>query len=174
MTNKKREAINMSLPLHPAYLSDWYKKEVYPVSEVVEDGDSHTVYVIFNYATKLYKIGVTKDPRRRIRQLKTSSGCNMEYVLIIELEYYYDEPAVIIEEALHAFFKHKRQKGEWFKLGVRDLVAIRSLFWEVVSGWAIHDYLKEHFNGGNKEYPAAPLEQFNWNGTFEDVFKPNI
>ena len=37
MTNNKKEVGEMSLPLHPAYLSDWYKKEVYPVKDLYRD-----------------------------------------------------------------------------------------------------------------------------------------
>ena len=162
MKNNKKEIGEMSLPLHPAYLSDWYKKEVYPTKDLYRDGEAFCVYVIYNSVTKLYKIGITLDPKRRVQQLETSSGCKMETVLALELEEDYDEPAKAIEDALHKFFNHKRQLGEWFSLDIKDILSIRNLFSGTICGWYVHDYIEDHIKGRNEGFKSMHIRQFDW------------
>ena len=103
------------------------------------------VYIMYNHATGLYKIGITKDKKYRIKRLIAQSGCNIEYVLVIQLHTEYDESARNTEELLHEFFSSKRQKGEWFNLDVRDLVAIKDLFY-YIDGECIDDDLAKHLS----------------------------
>ena len=141
-------------PMRPSYLGDWYKEKVkYPLKEFHMDGESSTVYVIYNLETSLYKIGITSNYIRRMQQLQTSSGCEMEYVLFIELEPDNDEPSKTIEEELHLFFGHKRRLGEWFALDARDIVAIRALFF-YIEGDYVQDNLQEHFDRKNGKSTA--------------------
>lgn len=62
-----------------------------------------------------YKIGITKNPKQRIRQLQTG---NSDDLTIIET--YQSENAFKIETALHNRFSHVRQSGEWFDLSVTE------------------------------------------------------
>lgn len=73
-------------------------------------------YLILDKATKLYKIGKTKDIKKRLSTLSTSN-LNLELILTTELE----------EKLLHRIFKHKRVQKEWFILSEEDIYSIIEL-----------------------------------------------
>jgi hypothetical protein len=134
--------------LNSVYLSDWYYSKVkYPLSDkgtYYDETENSFVYLMMNRSTSLYKIGITTSLRNRYRQIKLQSGCEIEVVLALQLHTEYDEPAKLIESMLHDFFSTKRTFGEWFKLGIRDLIAIRTLFY-AIEGEDMKDNLKEHY-----------------------------
>jgi hypothetical protein len=72
------------------------------------------VYLVFSGGR--CKIGITKDPLKRIETFKVSSPFEV-YVLCIR--YFYD--AIAVERLLHSFYKKFRKKGEWFEL-TRDQI----------------------------------------------------
>lgn len=119
-----------------------YSSELYPLSEYqiqppvndklynnptcVDDFLQYVyLYVIYNFTTQLFKIGISKNPYNRIRQLRTQSGCKLHMYFNIAFECNYDEHNKIAEEYLHKYFSSKRVSGEWFLLNSRDLVKIR-------------------------------------------------
>lgn len=127
------------------YLMDWYLDKIeYPLKENqrYQDGESSSVYVVFNNVTNLTKIGITKNIKNRIRSLETSSGVNLDLLLAIDLQEDYDEKAGLIELMLHDFYKNKRGVGEWFNLNVKDVIQIRTLFY-FIYGEMVYDNLKE-------------------------------
>jgi hypothetical protein len=101
------------------------------VSMFVESTCYGGVYVIFNPMTRLSKIGVTKGIRARLANLQTAAGARLELMLFLELEPGYDESPTYVERTLHFLYKEKRMVGEWFALDVRDMVAIRGLFYHI-------------------------------------------
>ena len=75
------------------------------------------VYIITaNEYASIYKIGLTNDVIRRLREMQT--GC--PYVLFALRAYSVNNP-VAVEAMLHAFFHKKRLQGEWFSLDAVDL-----------------------------------------------------
>lgn len=70
------------------------------------------IYVIKNPLNETVKIGVAQDVDKRIRQLQTGAG--------IELELIYKSiicsNAFAIERDVHEYFKEYRTFGEWFKI----------------------------------------------------------
>lgn len=62
-----------------------------------------------------YKIGISKDPNKRILELQT--GNSDELVLI---DTYESENASKIETTLHNRFFHRRKHGEWFEMSIID------------------------------------------------------
>ena len=98
------------------------------------------VYIVFNPANKLYKIGITNDFERRFAALKNQSGCEMRGVFLLELCTWESPSAKSHEKVLHGFFKHKRNLGEWFNLSLRDLVQIRDLFFNITANDFIELY----------------------------------
>jgi hypothetical protein len=62
-----------------------------------------------------YKIGIAKNPKKRISQLQTG---NSDKIKIIET--YQSDNASKIETALHNQYSHAKTVGEWFDLGVSD------------------------------------------------------
>jgi len=89
-----------------------------------------------------YKIGKTKQLRIRLLNLRSQSGNDLYIIMYIELECNYDENYSHIESFLHAYFSKKRLAGEWFKLNIRDLINIESLFYSI-EGW----YMQSLRNG---------------------------
>jgi hypothetical protein len=62
-----------------------------------------------------YKIGIAKNPKKRIRQLQTG---NSDALTLIET--YQSENASKIESSLHNRYSHVRNVGEWFDLSVAE------------------------------------------------------
>lgn len=69
------------------------------------------VYLICNPATGQYKIGVSKDVQKRLKQLQTGNGCELHIVASFESSYPY-----YVEKMLHRHFQKDRTEGEWFYL----------------------------------------------------------
>lgn len=69
------------------------------------------VYLIRSEETGRYKIGVSKDPTKRIEQLNT--GNDSELVLI---ESFPSEYAYKVETALQNSYAYTHKRGEWFDL----------------------------------------------------------
>lgn len=72
------------------------------------------LYVGFD-ASGLFKIGITRDPDKRLKQFKTGNICFM-YLFVFTVE----SPAVE-EITLHTKFEDARVEGEWFQLDHHDI-----------------------------------------------------
>ena len=59
----------------------------------------------------VYKIGVAKNPLRRLKALQTGSSAKITLVHVI-----YSPDAFKLEKYFHRLFAHKRMEGEWFAL----------------------------------------------------------
>lgn len=94
-------------------------------------GSGTGVYVIYNPATRLTKIGITGNLSERKRNIETACGSELEVLLWLLPEPGYDESAHYIEATLHAILKEKRARGEWFRLGVRDIIQLRNVFYRI-------------------------------------------
>lgn len=72
----------------------------------------------------MYKIGISNDPRRRIKEVAHKPK------IIVTYRYYHAEE---IEKFLHRFFKESRRtrsgsgKTEWFRLGILEVFIVRLL-----------------------------------------------
>ena len=129
----------------PNSLTDWYYTEVnYPFKQPERGAEctdvypfvsTEIVYVVYNDLTKLTKIGITTNIKKRIRQLSNQNGCDIKLFQAIELEINYDESANYIESKLHNYFKDKRKVGEWFDLSLKDYVEIKNLFRRIDGCW---------------------------------------
>jgi len=71
------------------------------------------VYLIKNSEDDTYKIGVSKNPRKRLKQHQT--GNSSELILI---DTYQTENAYKIEKILHRRYSFLRKEGEWFSLSL--------------------------------------------------------
>lgn len=66
-----------------------------------------------------YKIGKSKNPDRRIKELNSGSSEKIELIYKYRsVEYYHT-----IESALHNFFSNKRLNSEWFELSPKDVLS---------------------------------------------------
>lgn len=100
-----------------------------------EKFNSTFVYVIESTSGH-FKIGISDNPARRIKQLNKTKG-PFDLNLIYWCAYDSRETAAKREQALHGEFEHARVNGEWFKLSAKDLMDLGySLGYDIVMGIA--------------------------------------
>lgn len=75
------------------------------------------VYLIRCEENSYYKIGITKNIQKRIKELQTGSSD-----IIYLVNKYESDFASKIEKGLHNFLGHKRRNNEWFDLTIEDEV----------------------------------------------------
>jgi predicted GIY-YIG superfamily endonuclease len=80
------------------------------------------VYLIRLSDNSTYKIGVTKNINKRIKELQTG---NAEEIFLVDK--YESDNAFKIEKALHNFFQHKKKLNEWFDFGIEDELKFKEL-----------------------------------------------
>lgn len=73
------------------------------------------IYLIQAVETGLYKIGVSKHPNKRIKELKTGNGSDLKLITTYSSIFSHK-----IEKALHNNLSHLRKEGEWFQLSLED------------------------------------------------------
>ena len=81
------------------------------------------MYIYILTDGEYHKIGVSKDPRRRVKQLQTASAGSLSIIKT------YNVPSKIarkLEQQLHKMFwqRRKRFNGEWFNLTQQHLDVI--------------------------------------------------
>ncbi len=77
------------------------------------------IYII--KTNEFYKIGRTNNIKRRIKELESLNPFDVELILYQKKLY-----SRTVEAFLHAEFRDKNIKGEWFKLSELDLMLIKS------------------------------------------------
>ena len=70
-----------------------------------------SIYLIQSLDNGFYKIGIAKNPKKRIKQLQTGNPETLKLIKTFESEY-----ASIIEKTLHRRFSVYKLSGEWFNL----------------------------------------------------------
>lgn len=76
---------------------------------------SSFVYIIKGYG-RWYKIGVSREPKNRLKQLQTACPFKLEIVKTISTH-----KATTLEMDIHERFIDRRGEGEWFRLTESDL-----------------------------------------------------
>ena len=76
------------------------------------------VYLIQSLENSYYKIGVSRNPKRRIKELQTGNSSELKLV-----ESYQSEFADKIERTLQRRYSHLRKEGEWFDMGISNEVS---------------------------------------------------
>jgi len=111
-------------------LYELYEQFYYPLLDenILRKNDYDIVYLVHNKITNLYKIGITKNWNERIRTIECATGCEIDLVILLELECNFDEKAIIIEKFIHNYYRDLRQRGEWFKLSNFNIREIKYFF----------------------------------------------
>ena len=73
------------------------------------------IYILENFEN-FYKIGYSKDPEKRVKQLNTGNSTSLK--LIKKFKTKYDSK---IESYLKKYFKTRNVRGEWFDLSNDDI-----------------------------------------------------
>lgn len=81
-----------------------------------------------------YKIGISSNPKKRLKNLSDSTYNKLELVKVYEVE-----QSNYIEMILHRFFKEKLIKNEWFKL--RD-----DAFYHFYDDTVVMDYIVRYYS----------------------------
>jgi hypothetical protein len=77
------------------------------------------LYIIQLGETNVYKIGISVNPNRRLKELKSKSPVPLR---IIYQNFGHDYES--IEKYFHWVFRKKRVRGEWFELNQDDIIRI--------------------------------------------------
>ena len=113
----KIEYINAFTKMEEA-ISNMYKARVIEDVLPQNNGNRQFVYVLKNPLNETVKIGVAQDVQKRIMQLQTGAG--------VELELVYQSMvcsnAFSIERDVHAHFEKHRTFGEWFKVSPTEVI----------------------------------------------------
>lgn len=91
-------------------------------SEDVKEPKDGSGYVYVIRVRSRYKIGMSKDPDRRIKDLRTS--CPDPLHMVHKL---FSIDMKALEARLHKIFENNRLHGEWFELDANDIEYIRRL-----------------------------------------------
>jgi hypothetical protein len=85
--------------------------------------NQYNIYIIRDITNKIfYKIGISKDPKKRICNLQTGNPNKLQ--LIFELIVDKDINSRDVEKEIHKYLKEKNMwiSGEWFKIESEDFV----------------------------------------------------
>ena len=81
--------------------------------EVPDDIPDMYVYAIRNTETGSVKLGISRNPQARLKQLQTGNDCSLELLACRRAENRFRD-----ESALHGKYKDKLVRGEWFNASV--------------------------------------------------------
>jgi hypothetical protein len=76
------------------------------------------IYLIQSLEDGYYKIGISKNPNKRIKQLQTGNSSPLKLI-----NYYKTDFAEKIEGNLHRKYKNLHKEGEWFDLSIEQEVS---------------------------------------------------
>jgi predicted GIY-YIG superfamily endonuclease len=79
------------------------------------------VYLIQSLEDSSYKIGVSKHPKKRIKELQTGNSAELRLV-----EAYQSDFANQIEKTLQRRYRHLQKEGEWFDMSISNEVSFIS------------------------------------------------
>ena len=73
------------------------------------------IYLIQDLENSRYKIGISKNPSKRVEQLQTGNSSKLKLV-----ETYKSEHASIVEKALQRRYAYLKKEGEWFDFSIEE------------------------------------------------------
>lgn len=92
------------------------------------------VYLVGNFQHRCFKVGKTKNLKRRLKAMET------DFPFEIRTFHFWETPwNSALERYLHIYLSDKRIRGEWFKLTAMDIDACEQ---EVKK---FFDYVKEYW-----------------------------
>lgn len=111
-----KEDIEAFKELLPYPKKEFYRSE--NAKKVNEKKNPHGyLYLLEIEEFDLYKIGVSQNPKRRIRDIRANNPFYCKLIYCKTFEYVYELESVILE-----LFKENMFKGEWFKSYNNDIV----------------------------------------------------
>ena len=86
--------------------------------EVPEECEGMYVYAIRNTTTGNVKLGISRNPEKRLKQLQTGNDCTLELVAYRKAENSFQD-----ESALHHAHSAAHIRGEWFNESASNAIA---------------------------------------------------
>ncbi len=80
------------------------------------------IYVISVNENGPVKIGSSKNPNRRLKQLQTANCSSL--ILYYQTEITYDLNIKKLEKLIHKDINYLRTKGEWFNINVNKAISV--------------------------------------------------
>lgn len=84
--------------------------------------DKIYIYLIESLETGQFKIGKTKNVKRRLKTLQTGNGGKLKIIEIFQTKY-----PNKLESYLHNYFSHEKTIGEWFTFSHGDIKTFKTL-----------------------------------------------
>ena len=78
------------------------------------------IYLIQSLEDGYSKVGVSKHPQKRIKQLQTGNSSELKLI-----ETYQSDIANQIEGTLHKRYSHYQKEGEWFDMSIENEVSFK-------------------------------------------------
>lgn len=126
--SEKRVDTVIDAMLHPEW-SRMYERLVFPLERSVTDEPvpgihvQEYIYLIYDYATKLFKIGLSKDPTARLNAMNRARA-----TATLEMIHVFPADNVLrAEKELHEMFAEVRTEREWFDLSDQHVQAIEAV-----------------------------------------------
>lgn len=94
----------------PAFLNDNRK------------ADPDHIYLIRQIGTNLVKIGISCDPKSRVKMLNCGNAVSLELIFFKKVR-----GARLLEARLHEEYSECRRHGEWFELNEQALMRLKQL-----------------------------------------------
>ena len=83
------------------YLKEYHRNNYKPSIKYQVEEKGQWVYVLYNQLTNRYKIGISKNPIRRMAEISTQSGMDLENVMLYKPFVKIDPSAKVLESFLH-------------------------------------------------------------------------
>jgi hypothetical protein len=105
-----------------------------PLSELPEAKNkkkkiSGYIYLLFDETIEVYKIGLTKDLKNRVRGIQAQSCSRISLVKSV-----FTDDTFGNESRIHSMFENKRVQGEWFKLTDSEVDLVKEQMDQVAIG----------------------------------------
>ncbi len=121
LNSANRYSVEGRLIIEKANIANWIMEELIKLDSIKKPNKKVSIWTsgfvyLFKGENGKYKIGVSKDPKKRLTDLRRSSCENHTAIIAIEVEDPYKE-----ERYLHKHFKNSRSHSEWFSLSILDV-----------------------------------------------------
>jgi predicted GIY-YIG superfamily endonuclease len=79
-----------------------------------------SIYLIQSLENSYYKIGVSKHPNKRLKELQTGNSSELKLINTYKSEFAHQ-----IERTLQRRYSHLKKEGEWFDLSIENEIVFK-------------------------------------------------
>jgi len=119
-------------------LNDYRRDNARKVNQVKFPNSS--IYIIKSKDDNIYKIGVSSNPSRRLKDIEAILPFDIETILVKKVNQAYD-----LEFIIHNYLKEHHLKGEWFKLqSIKEIINIIETWEQEGQAHTTTSYVKKY------------------------------